>query len=215
MSAKPILQDVPGETAAGQGPVGSVPARVKELGLDEGEAFWVFGYGSLMWDPGFPFLESRPALLRGYHRRFCVYSHRYRGTPDRPGLVLGLDRGGSCRGIAFRVAGPDQAVVLDYLWDREMVNGVYRPRLLPLRTPGGEVRACTFVAERDHVQYCGDLGLDRTADCIRQGCGERGPNLEYLANTVRHLRDLGIRDGALERLLVAVNTCRGPAPAPA
>jgi glutathione-specific gamma-glutamylcyclotransferase len=213
MAAKAILNDVPGAGGTGQGKAGPVPARVTELGLAEGEALWVFGYGSLMWNPGFPHLESRPALLRGYHRRFCVYSHRYRGTPERPGLVLGLDRGGSCRGIAFRVARADEAAVLDYLWDREMINGVYRPRLLPLRTPGGEVRACAFVAERGHVQYCGDLGLERVVDCIRQGCGERGPNLEYLANTVRHLRDLGIRDGSLERLLAAVDmdSCRAVA----
>lgn len=205
MAAKLILHDDPGGGAAGRGPAGPEPDRAGELGLAEGEALWVFAYGSLMWNPGFPFIESRPALLRGYHRKFCVYSHRYRGTPDRPGLVLGLDRGGSCRGIVFHVAAKDRAGVLDYLWEREMSNEVYRPRLLPVRTPDGEVRACAFVAKRAHVQYCGDLGLDRTIDCIRHGCGERGRNLDYLANTVRHLRELGIHDGALERLLTALD----------
>lgn len=165
---------------------------------------WVFGYGSLMWNPEFPFAERRLALLRGYHRRFCVYSHRYRGTPDRPGLVLGLDRGGSCRGMVFRVEAAHVAGTLDYLWDREMVSGVYHPKLLRVRTRGGNVTACTFVADRSHRQYCGDMCVSDVVRHIRQGIGERGPNLDYLANTVGHLRELGVADRGLERLLVDV-----------
>ena len=99
-----------------------------------GEDFWVFGYGSLMWHPGFPHVEVRLAVLHGYHRRFCVYSHRYRGTPERPGLVLGLDRGGSCRGLAFRVPAAESAEVIDYLYEREMITGVYIPRWFSLET---------------------------------------------------------------------------------
>ncbi|HSK41051.1 MAG TPA: gamma-glutamylcyclotransferase [Arenibaculum sp.] len=182
----------------------AMEACLSEFGLLPGQDIWIFGYGSLMWNPGFPHLEARPALLRGYHRKFCVYSFRYRGTPERPGLVLGLDRGGSCRGIAFRVAAADAAGVIEYLWGREMINGVYRPKRLPVRTEPSIVEACTFVAERRHGQYCGNLDLPGMAECIRRGYGERGPNQEYLSNTVQHLRELGIHDESLERLLVEV-----------
>ena len=165
-----------------------------------GEDLWVFGYGSLMWNPGFPYLEQSDALLHGYHRSFCVYSHRYRGTPEKPGLVLGLDRGGSCRGVAFRVAAADVPDTLTYLWDREMVTGIYKPGLRPLRLPGGVVQACCFVIDRNHKQYCGKLSLENTAAYICQGHGQRGPNSEYLFNTVCHLDELGIADSPLHQL---------------
>ncbi len=172
-----------------------------------GADLWVFAYGSLMWNPGFPFLESHPAVIGGYHRRFCVSSHRYRGTPERPGLVLGLDRGGSCRGMAFRVAPDHVPETLEYLWEREMINRVYRPKLLPvrLRDGGGPVTACTFVVDRAHGQYCGCLDEATMAARIAGCCGERGPNLDYLANTVAHLKELGIHDKRLSSLLDAVN----------
>ena len=178
-----------------------------------GADLWVFAYGSLMWNPGFPFLESHPAVIGGYHRRFCVSSHRYRGTPERPGLVLGLDRGGSCRGMAFRVAPDHVPETLDYLWEREMINRVYRPKLLPvrLRDGGDPVTACTFVVDRAHGQYCGCLDEATMAARIAGCCGERGPNLDYLANTVAHLEELGIHDKRLSSLLDAVNRRLGPA----
>jgi cation transport protein ChaC len=175
-----------------------------KIQVPPGTDLWVFGYGSLMWNPEFPFIERRQALLRGYHRRFCVYSHRYRGTPDRPGLVLGLDRGGSCRGIAFRVEAPHVEATIDLLWDREMVSGVYAPKIIKVSTDAGRIPACTFVADRGHRQYCGELCPADVVRFIRQGVGERGPNLDYLANTVDHLRELGIIDQGLERLLVEV-----------
>jgi cation transport protein ChaC len=175
-----------------------------KIKVPPGTDLWVFGYGSLMWNPEFPYVERRQALLRGYHRRFCVYSHRYRGTPDRPGLVLGLDRGGSCRGIAFRVESPHVEATIDLLWDREMVSGVYAPKIIKVATDEGRIPACTFVADRAHRQYCGELGPADVVRFIRQGVGERGPNLDYLANTVDHLRELGIVDQGLERLLVEV-----------
>ena len=105
-----------------------------ELNLPKGD-LWIFGYGSLMWDPGFPHVDLAPALIFGYHRELCIYSSRWRGTPEQPGLVLGLDRGGACRGIAFRIAAPDVVTSLDALWDREMRRGVYHPRLLRARLP--------------------------------------------------------------------------------
>lgn len=171
------------------------------LALPPDAPLWVFGYGSLMWDPGFRHAESRPGVLRGFHRRFCVYSHRYRGTAERPGLVLGLDRGGSCRGMLFKVAPEHVDEALAYLWEREMVRGVYRPALRPVAIEAGErIRACSFVVDRRHPGYCGKLCLDRTVELIRTGHGSRGPNSDYLLNTVRFLEQLGIVDRHLHNL---------------
>lgn len=169
--------------------------------LPAGEDIWVFGYGSLMWHPGFPHQETQRALVRGYHRAFCVYSHRYRGTPKKPGLVLGLDHGGECHGMIFRVAAGDVGGVMDYLWDREMVTGVYNPVSIEAETPEGTVICRTFVADREHPQYAGRLSMEESAALIATAHGARGPNTEYLFNTVRHLDDLGIRDEALHSLM--------------
>ncbi len=169
------------------------------------EDLWVFAYGSLMWDPGFAFTERRLGVLRGYHRRFCIYSLRYRGTPEAPGLVFGLDHGGACRGMLFRVARAEALPVLESLWAREMVSAVYKPKLLPVRADDGEtVPACAFVVDRRHAQYCRGLDLAASAALIRRSAGERGPNVEYLANTVDHLETLGIADHGLRLLLAAV-----------
>lgn len=165
---------------------------------------WVFGYGSLMWNPGFEHVESRPALLHGWHRSFCIYSHRYRGTPECPGLVLGLDRGGSCRGTAYRVARSRAREVLDYLWDREMVNGVYTPRILHPRTADGRPPCHVYTVDRGHHQYAGSLDDEETVRLIRQGVGMGGHNRDYLANTVAHLDALGIGDAPLRRLLALI-----------
>jgi cation transport protein ChaC len=174
------------------------------LDLADGED-WIFGYGSLMWNPGFDAVETRPALLRGYHRRFCIYSHRYRGTPEHPGLVLGLDRGGACRGIAFRLPRRGRRQVLQYLWDREMTTYVYEPRVVGLDLVDGKrprrIHAHAFVVNRDHRQYAGRLSVGRTARLILQGVGGRGRCFDYLANTVRHLEELGIAEGPLHQLL--------------
>ncbi len=172
--------------------------------------FWVFGYGSLMWHPGFPHLEVRRARLHGFHRRFCVYSMRYRGTPERPGLVLGLDRGGSCIGLAYRVPAAEGEAVMEYLHEREMLTGIYISRWLKLETEAGEIEAATFVVDPTHPQYTGRLDVEATADLIVQGHGERGPCGEYLENTVRHLEALGIPPGSLLRLLRVVRVrCKG------
>ncbi|HEX9770145.1 MAG TPA: gamma-glutamylcyclotransferase [Kiloniellales bacterium] len=181
------------------------PPAAPRLRLAPGEEVWVFAYGSLMWNPGFPHLEVRRGRLYGYHRRFCIYSHVYRGTPERPGLVLGLDRGGSCEGLAFRVPAGEASEVMDYLYERELVTEVYIPRWLRVATPDGEVRAASFVVDRAHHQYTGELDLEATAELIRQGVGVSGPGIEYLRNTVHHMEALGLATGYLGRVLQAVD----------
>jgi cation transport protein ChaC len=165
-----------------------------------GAPAWIFAYGSLMWNPGFAHDAAEPALLRGWHRSFCIYSRRYRGTPERPGLVLGLDRGGACRGRAFRVAGARLEAALRYLWEREMAGGVYDFRRVPLEIAEGRVAGWAFTARRDHRGYAGRLGVEETARLILQGIGGRGHCREYLENTVRHLECLGLLDGPLHAL---------------
>jgi cation transport protein ChaC len=189
------------------------PPRRPDPALADGRDLWVFGYGSLMWDPGFEHLERRPALLHGFHRRFCVYSSRYRGTPDRPGLVLGLDRGGSCHGVAYRIQARRVAASLDYLCEREMLTGVYRLALCRVRAGGELLRAGCFLVDRQHAQYC-SLSLEETADLISHGRGQRGSNHAYLANTVRHLDELGIHDRQLHHLLALVEERRSASSTP-
>lgn len=166
---------------------------------------WFFAYGSLMWDPGFEPAEVRPALLRGWHRKFCVASAIYRGTPEQPGLSLGLDRGGSCRGLALRIAEAERDHVLAYLADREMPEEIYSCRGVRLVTEGGAVDAQTLVVNRDHALYVPPMALSAMAARIARAAGQRGPNRDYLEQTVRHLDTLGIRDGLLHRLLDRVD----------
>lgn len=171
---------------------------------------WVFGYGSLMWRPGFEFLELQPALLRGWHRSFCIYSSHYRGTPEKPGLVLGLNQGGACRGLAFRVAADSAADVVDYLNERELVNYAYAPRSLQIElADGGRVSAYTFVANRSHRLFAGDLGVTRSAEIIMDAQGRAGLNRDYLINTVRHLEAHGFADRRLHELLRLVERLTG------
>ena len=182
------------------------PPPLAELGLDPTQDLWVFAYGSLMWDPGFPFVERRAALLNGYHRRFCIYSHHYRGTPERPGLVLGLDNGGSCRGIAYRTAAEEMHGVVAYLWRREMISYAYRPATVTVRLitpdghPGEAVTAWAFTVDHDHGQYCAERDTATLVRMIRAGQGSKGSNRDYLAATIDHLDELGIRDEPLHAL---------------
>lgn len=170
---------------------------------------WIFAYGSLMWRPGFASEETRRARLPGYHRAFCVYSVHHRGSLARPGLVLGLDRGGRCEGIAYRVAPGEAAATLSYLRAREQVTSVYRevhvPVILADGDPG-EARAVAFVVEPAHPSYAGRLPLGTQARLVRGAKGRSGINLDYLVNTLAHLRDLGVSEPRLERLL----TVAGP-----
>jgi len=165
---------------------------------------WIFGYGSLMWRPGFAFEEAVPARVEGWRRGFVIYSTHHRGTHARPGLVLALDRGGACTGIAFRVAAKNAGATLAYLRDREQKHGVYRERHLPVRLADGsgrEVHAIAYVAERNHPSYAGRLPLRSQVRLIRGAAGVSGPNLHYLISTVRHLEALGVRDYELCRLM--------------
>ena len=176
------------------------------LSLPANRDFWVFGYGSLLWNPGFPHVEVRPARVRGYHRRLCVYSVFYRGTYEVPGLVFGLDRGGSCRGLAYRVPAAEGEAVMDYLYDRELVTTVYVPAWVRVETEHDIFHAATFVVDSAHEQYAGRLGEAEVAAIVARGRGNTGTNSEYLANTVRHLEALGLGDRALRRLLRQVET---------
>jgi cation transport protein ChaC len=171
--------------------------------------FWVFGYGSLMWRPGFAYLEAVPALLRGYHRSFCIYSQHYRGTPEQPGLVLGLDEGGSCRGLAFRVVAAAAGRVRGYLNERELIGYAYLPRHLPVETPAGVAEAYVFIADVAHPQYAGDLGIERAAEIIVAAEGRAGLNRDYLIRTVRRLEREGFVDDHLHALLRRVEHLTG------
>jgi cation transport protein ChaC len=167
--------------------------------MDISPDLWVFGYGSLMWQPGFAFDEMRPALLRGWHRELCIYSNRWRGTPEKPGLVLGLDAGGSCRGVAFRVAAERADATRAYLRERELLNYVYREVMRPVRFEDGKATdAMTYVADRKHRQYAGMLTREERLAMVAACSGVAGPNRDYVINTVTHLRQLGVRDLELE-----------------
>jgi cation transport protein ChaC len=162
------------------------------------DAFWVFGYGSLMWRPGFDYVERKTAVVRGYHRRLCIYSHVHRGTPERPGLVLGLDRGGSCRGVAFRVPGENREATIAYLRERELVTSVYVEKWISIRLDrGGGARALAYVVDRGHHQYAARLDREASLRLVAQGVGQSGANPDYVLNTAQHLVELGIRDNDL------------------
>ncbi|MGI4812929.1 MAG: gamma-glutamylcyclotransferase [Janthinobacterium lividum] len=162
--------------------------------------FWVFGYGSLIWNPGLPLAESCRASVRGYHRGLYLWSRVNRGTVERPGLVLGLDRGGSCHGMALRVAADDRRASLDALWRREMAMGSYRPAWLPCYLADGRrVSALAFVMRRDAAAYAGRLAPE-VVQAASSACGRYGSTLDYIVRTVEALRAAGIRDRGLELL---------------
>jgi cation transport protein ChaC len=179
------------------------------------EDLWVFGYGSLMWRPGFAYEERVPARLVGLHRALCVYSFIHRGTPEKPGLVLGLDRGGTCRGIAYRIDKTQRAETLAYLRMREQGTHVYRETMRQVmlrdhaldRSPGGgpntgdrRVTALVFVVDRSHPQYAGRLDLHEQLHLVRQGHGQSGANRDYVLATIREIEEQGCFDAKLHRL---------------
>ncbi|HEV2677611.1 MAG TPA: gamma-glutamylcyclotransferase [Aliidongia sp.] len=167
---------------------------------------WVFGYGSLMWDPGFPHDAIVPAEIEGYSRAFCVRSHGHRGSPVRPGLVVGLQPGGRCRGLAIRAEARHKASILDYLWRREMTlaDGYAPQRVVARLDDGRTIRALTFVADLEHEAYAGALSVEQAARRIATAEGQRGTNRDYLARTLARLTELGIQDPGLTALGEAV-----------
>ncbi len=169
----------------------------------DGGDLWVFGYGSLMWRPGFDFVERVPARLIGLHRALCVFSFVHRGTPEKPGLVLGLDRGGMCRGIAFRIAARKRDETIAYLRGREQVTSVYLETTRRIALEDGarrQVQALTYTVDRGHVQYAGRLSVDESLHYVRQGHGRSGNNHDYVVETVRALEALGYRESDLHLL---------------
>ena len=175
----------------------------------KGAGWWVFAYGSLLWNPLFPFAEARPAILRGLHRRFCLRSLASRGTPDLPGLVLGLDRGGACTGVAYRLPAPVAMDELHLLWRREMVVGAYRPRWVRVRSGEREIHALTFAVRHAHPQYAGRLSLEEEARIIAGAKGAFGSSLDYLERTRVALVTHGIIDPYLEGIAARVAVLRG------
>jgi cation transport protein ChaC len=165
---------------------------------------WVFGYGSLIWNPAFEFAEKRCALLHGWHRRFCLKMFMGRGTPEAPGLMLALDRGGACHGVAFRIAAKNVRQELGLLWRREMYGGAYNARWVSLNANGEKFRGVTFVCNHAHPRYTRELSVQEIAAFIATGCGDLGTCREYLENTVAHLRELGVRDANLIRIMAAL-----------
>jgi len=165
---------------------------------------WIFGYGSLMWAPDFPHEERKTGRAHGYHRALCILSSRYRGTPEQPGLVMGLCRGGSCWGMAFRVQAGLAREVLDTLWKREMLNNVYLPTFVSVSLQGSQrVHALAFVADTTHRQFVGELDLAGRARLVAQGIGQRGRCVDYIRNTLEHMRELGVHDPHLARIFHA------------
>jgi cation transport protein ChaC len=174
-----------------------------EANMDSVDELWVFGYGSLMWRPGFDYLERVEARLIGAHRALCVYSFVHRGTPERPGLVLGLDLGGACRGIAFRVAASNRAGTIAYLRAREQVTMVYREtvrRVWLKSDPARQVQALCYMVDRGHPQYAGRLTVEQQLHHVRQGHGQSGANRDYVVATVAALESLGYRESDLHLL---------------
>lgn len=170
-------------------------------GTGETGNVWVFGYGSLIWNPGFDYASAQLGLLHGAHRSLSIISHHHRGTRDRPGLVFGLTRGGSCRGMAFEVEGARWAEVKAYLDARELVTSVYRDVMRPVTLANGQrVAALAYLVDEAHEQFAGALSLDQQLAMIRAGIGISGRNVDYVLNTARHLAELGIRDKPLMRL---------------
>jgi glutathione-specific gamma-glutamylcyclotransferase len=166
--------------------------------MADGKDLWIFGYGSLIWRPGFVYEERRIATIHGYHRALCVYSHVHRGTPEKPGLVLGLDSGGSCRGVCFRVAAEAAEATIAYLREREQVTLVYREIIVRARLDDQRlVAALCYAVDRTHGQYAGRLERHELERFVIQGRGVSGANPEYVRNTQEHLEGLGIRDETL------------------
>ena len=179
------------------------------------DRIWVFGFGSLIWNPAFHFVERRTALVRGFHRQFCLWSKAGRGSPQSPGLMLALERGGSCHGVAYRIAPEQVETELDVVWRREMLTGAYRAKWVTAHTPNGIEHAIAFAANHAHERYVRGLDTDETARLLATGAGPLGSCCDYLFDTVSHLEALGIRDKRMEALVERVRACQASATPPA
>lgn len=183
---------------------GRDPSRMLQTVRDDwggAEDLWVFGYGSLIWNPGFEFAETRIATVHGWHRAFEMHSRINRGSPERPGLVFALVSGGSCRGVAYRIERARADATLDALWQREMITAVYDPRWLACRTAAGTVRALAFTLSRRSPNHTGVLGDEQLIDILRHASGRYGTTLAYLTDTAASLKRCGIRDRHIERIV--------------
>lgn len=169
---------------------------------------WIFGYGSLIWKPGFDYIKKENAQLNDYHRSLCVLSVEHRGTYENPGLVLGLDRGGVCEGVAFMIDSQKKKEIYDYLWEREMSRDIYLPQHLDVKIQDKFVKALTFVVNDQHEDYKGQLEWAEKEKLIMQGQGKSGHCFDYLKNTVNHLKELGIADQNLESALESIEAKR-------
>ncbi|NYT58886.1 gamma-glutamylcyclotransferase [Alcaligenaceae bacterium] len=167
---------------------------------------WVYGYGSLIWRPEFDFAEKRIALLHGYHRALCLWSRVNRGTPDQPGLVFGLDTGGSCQGVVFRIPAGDVPTTMEALWRREMPSGAYIPKWLNCRTNDGLISALAFTMNRNTDAYVNGLPVDRLVQIVRNAHGSYGPCIEYVLETAQALQESNIHDKRLQDLVGALRT---------
>ena len=171
---------------------------------------WVFGYGSLMWNPALRYAERRTALIHGYHREFCLLSRSGRGSPERPGLMLSLEPGGSCHGVAYRLAPDEIESELDVVWRREMLTRSYRPVWVAARTARGTAHAIAFAANRSHERYRSGLDRETMARYLANGVGPLGRCCDYLFDTVEHLRGMGIHDRRMEELARRTRALAGP-----
>lgn len=178
-------------------------------GFPKGEDLWVFAYGSLIWNPAFHFAETRLGRIHGYHRRFCLWTYLGRGTVERPGLMLGLDRGGSCQGLFYRIAADTVEEELTLIWRREMITAAYVPSWVNGRSPDGPLRALTFTINRHHQRYAGKLDESEVVVALANAEGPIGRCSDYLFNTHDHLRDLAIHDPQLARLCGLVRQEQG------
>lgn len=173
----------------------------KALAHWDAQDIWIFGYGSLVWRPEFDFSEQRLALLNGYHRALCLWSRVNRGTPEQPGLVFGLDAGGSCRGMAFRIPARHVPVTMKTLWEREMPSGAYIPKWLNCRSASGNIQALTFTMNRNSHAYVRDLPREQLVETVRNAHGRYGPCIEYVLETAQALELVGIRDSRLDQVV--------------
>ena len=196
-------------------PVEERTAIMREMlaAVPAGDDVWVFGYGSLMWNPAFHHTETRAGRVHGYHRRFVFWSTIGRGSRERPGMMLGLARGGSCAGLALRIAAEEADTELQSVFMREMVSTAYNARWVTVRTADGPVRAIAFVANPEHAFYAGRVPLEEAARHIAFGEGELGSSREYLYNTVSHMAEMGIGDSGMRTLLTLVKRERARAAA--